>query len=172
MYAKKLAFVFCIGLGLSGPVLAAGNPFYVGVKGGTMMVDLSEYDDASSLGVLLGYRITDDSSGSVAVEAEFTNSSSSDITVLGKTGNWDINTFAGYLTYRTPGNLYLKGKIGFLNEDINVNIVGANISGSDSGLSIGVGGGWKLGTNAALELEYTVIEQDINFLSLGVNFSF
>lgn len=172
MHTRNLACAFCAGLAFSGPVLAAGNPFYVGVKGGTMMVDLSEYDNASSAGVLLGYRITDDTSGSVAVEAEFTDSSSADITVLGMTGKWDINTFAGYLAYRSPGDLYFKGKIGYLNEDLNVNIVGANISGSDSGLSIGVGGGFKLGTNVALEAEYTVIEQDVNFLSLGVNFSF
>ncbi len=137
-----------------------------------MMIDVSEFEDADSAGLVVGYKISDSASGSLAVEGEYTNSSTADITVLGVTGKWDIDTLAVYLAYRSGGDLYLKGKVGYLDEDINANIVGVSISGSDSGLSVGIGGGWKIGKKSALELEYTIIEEDANFLSLGVNFSF
>jgi hypothetical protein len=172
MKAKILLFILCSGIGFSGPALAAGSPFYLGLKAGRMMVDVSEFEDANSVGLVAGYKFFDGASGSLAVEGEYTNSSSADITVLGVTGKWDIDTLAVYLAYRSGGDLYLKGKIGYLDEEISASIAGFGISGSDSGLSVGIGGGWKIGANSALELEYTMIEEDVNFLSLGVNFSF
>jgi Outer membrane protein beta-barrel domain len=172
MKIKSILFALCLGMSLAAPAMAAGNPLYLGVKGGKMMVDLSEYEDVSTAGLVVGYKLFDNQAGSVAVEGEYTNSSTGDITVLGVTGQWDIDTWALYAAYRTPGNLYAKAKAGVLHEKINVNIVGAGISGSDSGLSLGVGGGLRLGRNAALELEYTIVEQDVNFASLGVNLNF
>ncbi|MBI3545191.1 MAG: porin family protein [Gammaproteobacteria bacterium] len=172
MKIKSLIFAVCLTVVSPAAVLAADNPLYVGLKGGVMMVDLSEYDQATSAGVVLGYKIFGNADSSLAIEGEYTTSSSADINVLGFKGKWDIDTWAAYLAYRIGGDMYFKGKVGYLNEDINVDIVGANISGSDSGLSVGIGVGWKLGKKNALELEYTVIEQDVNFVSLGVNFSF
>lgn len=172
MQTKKLISALCLGIGLSGPVMAAESPWYAGIKAGTMSVDVSAYEDATSMGLILGYRLSDNSSGSLAVEGEYTNSSSENITVLGISGKWDVDTLAVYLAYRTGGDLYFKGKIGYLNEDVNVNIAGASISGSDSGASYGIGGGWKFGKTNAVELEYTIIETDVDFISLGVNFGF
>ena len=170
MKAKILLFISFLGIGFSGSALAAGSPFYLGLKVGSMMVDVSEFEDADSVGLVAGYKIYDNASGSVAIEGEYTNSSSADIN--GIPGKWDIDTLAVYLAYRSSGDLYFKGKIGYLDEDISASAFGTSISGSDSGLSVGVGGGWKIGTKSALELEYTMIEEDVNFLSLGVNFSF
>lgn len=172
MQTKTLIFALCAGLTFSATAQAADSPLYLGLKAGKVMIDISAYDDANSTGLVLGYKISDNADGSLAVEGEYTKSSTADITVLGIKGEWDVDTLAVYLAYRSGGDLYFKGKVGYLNEDINVNIVGATISGSDSGMSYGVGGGWKLGKKAALELEYTVIEEDANFVSLGVNFNF
>ena len=172
MKTKTLIFLLCSGAGFSVPALAADNAFYLGIKGGKMVVDLPEYNDNSSTGLVLGYKISDGSSGSVAVEGEFTESSKADITVLKLTGKWDIQTQAIYLATRIGGDLYFKAKVGYLNEDVNVDIVGANIAGSDSGLSAGLGLGWKLGKKAFIELEFTIIEQDIGFGSFGAHFSF
>jgi len=33
----------------------------------------------------------------------------------------------------------------------------------DAGLSYGIGGGFKLGNKLALEAEYTIVEQDVNY---------
>jgi len=157
---------------VSGPVFAEGNPFYVGLKGGKMMVSPSEFQDATSTGLVLGFKLSDTASGSLAIEGEFTNSSSETLTVLGTSGTWDIDTTAVYLAYRTGGDAYFKGKMGYLDEKVNASIAGASISGSDSGLSFGIGGGWKIGKSTSLELEYTIIEQDVNFVSVGFNFGF
>lgn len=172
MQIRLLITGLCVVTGLSGQAMAVENPWYVGLKAGTMSVDVSAYEDATSLGLLLGYKLSSDSNGSLAVEGELTNSSSENITVLGVTGKWDIDTLAVYLAYRTGGDLYLKGKVGYLDEDVNVNIAGASISGSDSGASYGIGAGWKFGKSNAVELEYTIIETDVDFISLGVNFGF
>ena len=172
MQTKILLPTLCLGIGLSGTALAAENPLYIGLKAGKMVIDVPEYVDANSTGFVVGYKIFDNTSGSFAVEGEYTKSTQENITVSNVTGKWDIDTLAVYLAYRSGGDLYLKGKIGYLRENINVSIVGASISGSDNGLSAGIGGGWKLGKKAALELEYTIIEQDANFISVGVNFSF
>lgn len=173
MKTRNAITALCLGVSLlSVSAFAADSPLYVGIKGGTMMVSPSEFEDANSFGLVLGYKLFDNPSGSLAVEGEFTNSSSEKITILNVTGKWDIDTKAVYLAYRTSGDLYFKGKIGYLDEDVNVNIAGASISGSDSGASYGIGGGWKLGKSSALELEYTIIETDVDFISLGVNFSF
>jgi len=43
---------------------------------------------------------------------------------------------------------------------------------SDSGLSLGIGVGYQFNNKISTELEYTIIEEDIDFISLGVNYSF
>ncbi len=151
---------------------AADSSWYVGLKAGQMMVDLDGLDDATNGGVLVGY-----SFGDFAIEAEYTTTlSEGDVTILGVPGEWDINTFAVYGVYRSSGNIYFKGKVGFLNEDvsINVNAFGTPISaaGSDSSASLGVGVGWRIPDSNSLELEYTIVEEDIDFLSLGYNYHF
>lgn len=145
---KSLLLAFCLGLCVSGPAPAAESPWYLGLKGGTMNVDLSQFNDATSGGVLLGYQFARNASGSFAVEGEYTNSSSENVTVSNVRGKWDIDTFAVYLAYRSAGDLYFKGKIGVLNEDVKVTVPGASISGTDTGASIGIGGGWRFGKTA------------------------
>jgi hypothetical protein len=153
--------------------MAAESPFYLGLKAGKMMVDPAEFEDATSSGlVFVGYKFSNNPGGSLAIEGEYTNSSSENITILGTTGKWDIDTIAVYVAYRTGGDLYFKGKAGYLHEDVSANIAGASISGSDSGLSLGIGAGLKIGKSNALELEYTIVEEDVSFLSLGFNFGF
>ena len=47
-----------------------------------------------------------------------------------------------------------------------------NADVSDTGLSVGAGFGFNLGDVAQLEAEYTIIEQDVSYLSLGLNLRF
>jgi hypothetical protein len=168
MKTKLLLTALCLGASLSAPAMAVENPLYIGLTAGKMMVDLDGLDDANSTGILMGYRFTDE----LAVEGGFTKSSSANFTVQGVSGTWDVDVFAVYMAYRTPGDVYFKGKIGVLNEDVSVSSGSVSLAGSDTGGSLGVGGGVKFGKTGALELEYTLIEENINFLSLGVNFRF
>ena len=168
MKTKLLLPALCLAASLSAPAMAVENPLYIGLTAGKMMVDLSEFDDANSTGILMGYRFTDD----LAIEGGFTKSSSANLNVQGVSGTWDVDVFSIYMAYRTPGDVYFKGKIGVLNEDISASTSYGNFAGSDTGGSLGIGGGVKFAKNGTLELEYTLIEKNINFLSLGVNFRF
>jgi outer membrane immunogenic protein len=68
--------------------------------------------------------------------------------------------------------LSLKAKIGVISEDIdkNYSFGVASESNSDTGLSFGVGAGFALTPQVSIEGEYTVIEQDVDLLSLGLTF--
>lgn len=140
------------------------SPWYLGLKFGWMDADASGFDDATNVGLYGGYTLHEDVNGNFAIEGEYTRTIS-DGDIPG--GGWDIDTLAVYGAYRTAGPWFLKLKAGYLDEDINVSAGGSSISGSDSGLSFGAGGGVRLGNKAAFELEYTVIEDDVNFFSIG-----
>lgn len=152
---------------------AAGSPWYLGVKAGQMMVDVDGLDDASNIGITGGYRLANFSLGSFALEAEYSNSTSKgEAKILNFTGDWDVKTLAFYGVYRSAGDVYFKGKAGYLDEDVSITIAGFSVAGSDSGLSLGLGGGWRISASSSLEVEYTVIEEDIDFLSIGYNYNF
>lgn len=151
------------------PASANAN-LYFGVKGGAMKVsDDIAFDDASNAGILLGGDIGD---SGLAVEGEITStvSAGSHRSISG--AELEIFTLAGYGVFRSSGPVYFKGKAGLLFEYLSVTGFAFPLEGEAAGVSLGVGGGVRLGNRAQLELEYTVIEKDIDFLSLGVNFSF
>ena len=135
-----------------------------------MVANIDGLDNGTNGGVLVGYQFHN----GFAIEAEYTAAlAAGDATILGMTGDWDVKTFAVYGAFRSSGPLYFKGKLGYLNEDISINIPGiASAEGSDSGLSVGVGIGWRVVDAASLEFEYTLVEQDIDSFSLGCNFHF
>jgi len=88
----------------------------------------------------------------------------------GEIGNadWDIETLTAYLAYRTAGNIFLKAKAGYGWWDVNVD-GGAprGFEDDDWDFAFGAGVGYRLSSKAGLEVEYTVIQDDIDFLSLG-----
>src|SRR5581483_811433 len=146
------AFVGCL-LVCAGAT-AQENPMYFGVKAG--QVD-------SSRG---GYDLHRDANGAFAIEGEYTHDiSQGDVSVSGVNGRWKIETLAAYGAYRTGGDVYLKAKAGWLSEDINVSGTGGGKKDSD--FSYGAGVGFHFNRKTGLELEYTVLENDFNFLSIG-----
>lgn len=172
---KKQLFLSAVALAflLLAPTLALANPFYVGLKGGFMRPDASGYDDAINIGVLAGFEFWDLDAGTIGIEGEYTNTvSEGDATFGGISGEWDIETYAIYGVFRTRGTLFFRGKIGYLHEDVSSSVGGFAAVGSDSGLSLGIGGGLKLGYFVDLVLEYTIIEEDVDFLSLAFNYYF
>jgi hypothetical protein len=145
------------------PVGAArADEGYFGIKFGPMLVDVSELDNPINLGLYFG-----SSRSSVAFEAEITASA-----VKGGTDLVDlsITTFGAYAVYRTRGvGPFFKVKAGFVNEDVTFKGFGRSESTSDSGSSLGVGIGSR-SEDSFFEIEITVIEEDVNFLSLGASF--
>ncbi|MHB8473585.1 MAG: outer membrane beta-barrel protein [Gammaproteobacteria bacterium] len=167
-----------VGHTLAGLVLATvgfsthAENYYVGLKAGSMMIRVGGFDNAVNGGVNLGYAFGD-YSNAPAIEAEYTGSvSDGDISINGAKGKWSVDTFALYGVYRFGGDLYGKVKVGYLNDRGTASGPGGTFSGTDKGASAGVGGGWKLAPQMAIEAEYTRIESDVDFLSVGFNYLF
>jgi opacity protein-like surface antigen len=145
---------------------AQQNPIYFGVKLGQMDADVAGFDDATNFGLLFGYTLLRDEIGALAIEGEYTRALSEGDVAGG--GEWEVETLAAYAAYRTADTVFLKAKAGLLREEIKVSgVFAAPISGKDSGISFGAGVGYRINRKVGLELEYTVIEDDISFLSLG-----
>ena len=173
MKFTRVAVIFAVFLALVVNAQAASTKVakpapYIGGKLGLMMVDGSGFDDAINAGILVGIPINQVEVGSFAAEAELT------LTLvdgeLPGGSDWDILTLAGYGVYRSKGPIYFKGKAGLVMWDFNRSGFGGSYDEID--LSVGIGGGMKLNAKTALELEYTVIESDIDFLSFGFKMNF
>lgn len=162
---NRTIWLCSLGLLVAAPSYAQSySPWYLGLKVGQMDADVSGFDEATNAGIYGGYTLHDDSNGRFAIEGEYTRSIA-DGDLPG--GEWDIETLAAYGAFRTAGPVFLKIKAGYLREDVSVSSGNFSVSGKDSGLSFGAGGGFRLGEKAAFELEYTVIEDDVNFFSIG-----
>jgi len=99
----------------------------------------------------------------VGFEGEFTTTVKD-----GKIGgeNLKIDTVGGYATYRSPGLFYLKGRAGYVAWDAAQTL---GESDKDSSGSYGLGLGISLKV-VKFELEYTRIDDQIDFISLGILF--
>lgn len=148
---------------------AQQNPVYFGLKAGRMDADAAGFGQASNIGLIFGFDLSQDDNGVFSFEGEYTRHiSDGNVAVGGIRGDWKIETLAGYGAYRTAGDVYVKAKAGMLHEDLKVSVAGGAISsGKETGFSFGSGVGWRFNRKTGLELEYTVIEEDVRFLSLG-----
>lgn len=168
---KRCAYLFVSALvacsTYASAAFAQESPFYVGAKVGSMDADFSGFDRAINVGIFVGYDLMRDNRGALSVEGDFTTTIS-DGDISGG-GEWDADTLAAYAAYRTAGDVYLKVKAGYLNQDIKGTGAGAaNIShADDSGFSYGAGAGWRLNHKSGFEIEYTVASDQLTFISLN-----
>lgn len=132
----------------------------VGVKAGPMLVKFDETSadsDPLNAGVLAGYAF-DGLLPGLAAELELTRSVSSG-TVVGS--DLDVNSNGLYAAYRTAGRFYVKGRLGLMAASLD-----GDLAEDENGETYGIGAGWRL-PRGALELEYTSIDDDVAFVSLG-----
>ena len=144
---------------------AALADMYFGVNAGPMMIDGASFDDPVNAGVLIGkeWGVV---AGDIGVQAEFTTTiNEGSFVYFPDVYDVSIDTQAIYGAFRTAGPVYLIAKAGLLREEVDI----GGFSESDSGLAGGLGIGFSLGV-AQLELEYTVVEEDVAYASLGVRF--
>ena len=154
----------------------ADGEWFVGLRAGAAQSGEIAFSDATNAGILLGYQFSRPVgfNGSSSIEFEFTTSTSdgnigrnSEFSVP---GNWDVDTFAVYFAYRTPGTVYFKGKGGVIKSDINVKLPGQTVGSDDASLALGVGLGLRLLEDTAnVELEFTGAsgDNDIDLITLG-----
>lgn len=161
----------------------AQGKWMIGAKTGNMINEGTDYGDATNNGVVLGYTFARPVAGNGSASIEFEATSTSDdgrfgaASDQGAPGNWDVSSKALYVTYRTSGTVYFKGKLGGVIADIKrVKDSGPTPSDKveESSASLGAGVGMRLGEHANLELEWAsgIGINDINYVSLGavVNF--
>lgn len=143
------------------------DPLYFGLKAGAMDVDDTE-DAANNVGVVAGYKLHEDERGAFFAEGEYTRTfSDGDADAIAGSGDYDVETLSAYGGFRSAGQIFWKAKAGLSWWDVAVE--GANPSEDDDlSLSFGAGAGWRLNETTGIEAEYTWIDSDINFFSVGV----
>lgn len=157
----RILIIAITSLFLLNPAFAAepgkSNIFF-GVKGGFMKPDGDSNDSALNIGAVMGQGIT----RSFSWEAEL-NATLSDGEV-GANTNWDISNIAGYAVYRSKGDIGFKAKAGLTYWDTD------NDSGTS--LSMGIGAGFKIGKSGMLDVEYTQVDDFVDYISVGYLFNF
>lgn len=171
---KNIALSAAILMAASGSVLAQDAGVYIGAKAGSFRIDAEELDsnNPNGRGFVLGYNLGD----GPAIEFE---RNTSDKFYAGLSGynygpevEGELETTALYFAYRSQGTAFFKVKAGILKEDVKASAYSASANESDTGLSVGAGFGFNLGDVVQAEAEYTIIEEDVSFLSLGLNLRF
>lgn len=160
---RLLALLAAAGFALAPAANAADA--YAGVKAGFMLADADNQDAALNIAGLFGVKLLDlgAKAGTLSAEGELGVTLIDGDLPNGK--DWDVSTLGAYAVYRSAGDLYLKAKAGLLWVD-------ASYGRSITELSTGIGGGWRIGKDLALEVEYTTIDDNIDMFSVGVNFHF
>ena len=139
---------------------ASQEGFYLGLKAGSLIIDVSGIDNATMLGFQAGY----DMGNNWSVEFEYTAGEA-------EAGSTDVDATntAVYTTYRSAYvRGYFLGKVGFLKEELD----GGGVSESDTGLSYGLGSGFNVNKQFAIEAEYTIVEEDADLFAVTARMKF
>lgn len=149
-----------------------GEP-YVGVKVGSIDMDDNRVPNLTSYGVYAGYNFTDN----FGVEADY---SGTEAETYKGTANAEIDakTYGLYGTYRynfgaVPA--YVKAKVGVAKtkSDLSSTLTGDDFEVlNDTRLAGGIGAGYKLTDNIAVEAMYNKIHSDVDQYTAGVHLSF
>jgi hypothetical protein len=156
---------------------ATGN-WLAGLKVTSMQNGRDGYDDASNLGLVLGYQFSREvgDGGSANIEFEFSSSFDDGSVAADKAfsvaGDWNADNIGLFFTYQSVGTVYFKGKLGLLKSEVNTTLVnGQTFAQDDTNFGYGAGIGIRLGEadNFRLELEFlgSNSDNDLGSISLG-----
>lgn len=136
----------------------SASSLYYGGKAGFMKPDGKNNDSAINIAGVVGAPIQ----RYLSWEAEL------GLTVndgeVGADDDWDLFSAAGYAVFRTEGKVGVKAKMGVAYWD--------DPNDSDLSLSAGVGAGIRLGRKGILDVEYTQINDNVDFISVGYLYNF
>lgn len=140
--------------------VSSKNGFYAGIHAGAYQSDISWITTGAPAGVVLGY-------GNPQFGVEF-DLLVSDMEIQGEPVSYSTAGF--YLSYRSATPVYGKFRIGMVEQAISVSSGSSTvIFESDFGMSTSVGVGKRFANSLLLDLEYTVIDQDLSAITLGLN---
>ncbi|MFT5503844.1 MAG: outer membrane immunogenic protein [Gammaproteobacteria bacterium] len=160
---KHLISIFILVAFLSPPMSASAN-WFLGAKAGNMAVSFDNDDvdsDPFSTGVTIGYDLSTSLQG-LAAEFEITRTVSPGEVV---DQDLEVDSQGLYLSYQTTGQFYFKGRLGLMDASLSAGALSEDEGGESYGLALGVRQG-----QLAYELDFTAIDDDVSFISLGVIF--
>jgi hypothetical protein len=151
---KKIIMAFAMATALySAGAMAQGTQgLWFGGKAGFQKPHGSDNDAGFGVGAMLGKPIQ----GNLSWEAELMLG-----VVDGEVGNnrdWTINSVAGYVVYRSQGDVHVKAKLGVSMWDDDID--------DDTNLTAGIGLGFRMG-RGILDVEYTQINPRTDYITVG-----
>ena len=145
-----------------------GQP-YVGVKVGKFNLDTDGASDPTAYGIYGGYNFDPN----FGLEAEYIGSDDANY----YNGDVDAKTYGAYGTYRyafdnTP--VYAKGKLGVARTEIkgSSNFPRIEVSDKSTRLAGGIGLGYTVNSDFAIEAEYDIVGSDADLWTVGAHLKF
>ncbi len=161
---KKLSMLLCsTALVFATAARGDDSAAYFGIKAGALMPNVDELEEAYIGGLTVGY------GRAFAIEAELTTTLFPGETALSDV-EWDMTTLALYGVYRSSAKVYFKLKAGALHEQVTFNAAGVNLQNKENGVSAGLGMGYRVDNQTRVEVEYTIVDEDISMFTLGYLF--
>lgn len=168
---RRIALTLLMVGGVSGTHAAGG--LYLGPSVGIMDPNVGGFDEAINAGFLLGYDFFNLEQFHVSAETEFTTTiSDGDVKFGSQKGDWDIDTRGVFVAARVGDTFYIKVRYGVVWSDLSVKIAGNSTSNSDSSGSWGGALGWNFGEHWAVQADGTLVDPDVTYWNLGVNYRF
>lgn len=170
MIKNLVGILFLLNLALINS--ASANTEYLVARGGAMFINAQSTKPLVASGVYYGYSLDENVSLEAEANVGIAGGAYNDGT--GNYGNFNIWTIAAYAAYRHPftSTFYGKGKFGLLFENITNHTRSEKLVRQDYGFSGGMGLGFHVQQKLTLELEFTLLEQDIYYSGLGVHYKF
>lgn len=174
--ARKMLLLCITVVGFSASAHAS-NQGYIGIKGGLLSASSnqsSDMDNTFIYGAYAGYHFND----KLTLELDYSQSTKADSNNNQNRDEYQITNYGAYLAYRHPmestsKGMYAKAKLGVAGAEID-NKVNNLQSFDDVGIAGGLGLGWQLKSNLALETEFNMLSSDIDdkTITLGLHFQF
>lgn len=142
--------------------LPAAADTYVGVKAGMVMVDVPDDKNPMNLALYLGYRL-DTQLADLSLVGEVNRTLQEGETRSGDDLEFEYDAI--YLRWKTPRSLFVSVRGGIARDKIITN----GNARRDDGLLVGISFGGSVG-KAQIQLEYTRIADDGDFIGLSVEF--
>ena len=167
-----LPVVFVVAVMATGT--GAAGTVYVGAHAGKILLKDNAKDELNEDlycgGLLVGIDTLDWKQSVLAVEADFSVPLAKGTTV--DYGDWSLWTAGLYGALRVGKEAaFLKVKVGLIYENLDLEAPGAE-GADDLGLSLGLGGGFRLADRIFVEIEATVIDEKMGYLRGGVGYHF
>lgn len=154
----------------AGARVAFPGEVYLGIKLGTYSVEQNVSGsipfEADSMGFTFGGDIND----YLALEFAYTHTVSADKTDdgSGSIARFSVNTLGFFLVAKSEGDLYVRGRVGYTRAGQKLDYLGQNPSDNVYGVAYGIGAGYKLSRDAAIEIEYTVFPETDDFFGVPI----